>query len=152
MTGRVRRQRISARALVLDSGRILLARISPRAYAGAGAWTLPGGGVDHGEHPEDTLLREVLEETGMEVRLDGIIGVFSRHFVGRAPNGVLEDYHGVHLIFRATPLDPTQPPRVLEVEGTTDDTRWIPVDDVREGTFPVSDVVRYALSLPVADD
>jgi ADP-ribose pyrophosphatase YjhB (NUDIX family) len=152
MAARVRRQRLSARAVVVDSGRILLARISPRAYAGAGAWTLPGGGVDHGEHPEDTILREVLEETGLEVRVDGVIGVFSRHFVGRAPGGVLEDYHGVHLIFRAVALDPAQTPTVTEVEGTTDAARWIDVDQVLSGGFPVSDVVRYGLSLPISED
>lgn len=152
MAGRVRRQRLSARAVVLHSGRILLARISPRAYAGAGAWTLPGGGVDHGEHPEDTIVREVLEETGLAVRVEGVIGVFSRHFVGRSPAGVLEDYHGVHLIFRAAAVDPSLPPTVLEVDGTTDEAGWIDVDAIVGGDFPVSDVVRYGLSLPIGDD
>jgi hypothetical protein len=65
---------------------------------------------------------------------------------------VLEDYHGVHLIFRAVALDPAQPPAVTEVEGTTDEARWIEIESVLSGNFPVSDVVRYGLSLPITDD
>src|SRR5580658_5503912 len=55
------RQRIAAYGICRDGdGRILLARASP-AISLEGLWFLPGGGVDHGEHPIDSLRREIEE-------------------------------------------------------------------------------------------
>lgn len=43
----------------------------------ADTWELPGGGVDDGETLDKALCREILEETGIEVRLQGVTGVYS---------------------------------------------------------------------------
>jgi len=48
-----------------DSGRVLLVKQIGGPYAGA--WLLPGGGVDEGESIEDALRREMREETGCEL-------------------------------------------------------------------------------------
>ncbi len=58
-----------------DDGRILLVRRNhePRM----GLWAFPSGFVDAGEVVEEAALREVWEETGVEVRLDGLLGVYS---------------------------------------------------------------------------
>lgn len=70
------RQRLAAYALIVDgSGRVLLTRqpdgrrrLARRGQPRLGRWLLPGGGVEHGEHPEQAVTREVLEETGLQVR------------------------------------------------------------------------------------
>ncbi len=68
-------RRIGAYGLCRDAaGRVLLARNS-RLSAFPGLWTLPGGGVEQGEHPDDTVVREFAEETGLTVRVTGLRSV-----------------------------------------------------------------------------
>ena len=42
-----------------------------------GSWCVPGGGMDPGESAEETCKREVLEETGLQVRVLRLIGIYS---------------------------------------------------------------------------
>ncbi len=61
-------------AIVTRDGKVMLTR---RAKEPAlGMWDLPGGFVEPGEHPERTLHRELLEETGLRVRVTGLLGFF----------------------------------------------------------------------------
>jgi 8-oxo-dGTP diphosphatase len=61
-------------AVVVRDGNVLLAR---RGVAPAqGAWDIPGGFLQHGEHPEAGLVRELFEETGVEVRPTALIGMY----------------------------------------------------------------------------
>jgi ADP-ribose pyrophosphatase YjhB (NUDIX family) len=88
------------------NGRVLLLRraIEP-AY---GAWVFPGGFVDRGEHPEQAAVREAREESGVEVRLDGMLGIYSH------PPGspvILVVYHGTVVSGEPQALDES-----LEVE------------------------------------
>jgi ADP-ribose pyrophosphatase YjhB (NUDIX family) len=57
-------------AVVLDGDRVLLVRRSDN-----GAWTPVTGIVDPGEHPEDTAVREVLEETGVACAVEALVWV-----------------------------------------------------------------------------
>ena len=60
-------------AVIVRDGAVLLGR--RRDLRG---WELPGGNVIPGEDPEDALRREVLEETGVEVRVEALAGVYLR--------------------------------------------------------------------------
>ena len=138
-------QRIAAYALIRRDSAVLLTRLSGRAHH-TGLWTLPGGGVDHGEPPAEALAREVTEECGIDCEVGPLLGVHDTHFSGTAPSGRVEDFHGVHLIFAAT-VGPDAEPRVVEVDGTTDQVAWVEVADVESRSVSTLDVVRHALGL-----
>jgi 8-oxo-dGTP diphosphatase len=66
---------------VADDKRVVLARraIDP----GHGKWVFPGGYVDRGEVVEHAAVREAKEEVGLDVRLDGLVGIYS--YLGQTP-------------------------------------------------------------------
>jgi 8-oxo-dGTP diphosphatase len=121
-------QRVAVYAVVTSVRGVLLAQNSTLTNA-AGTWGLPGGGLDVGELPEAALHREVWEETGQSVVLDGVAAVTTRHWVGRAPSGRLEDFHAVRLVYRATCPAPTDPV-VHDVDGTTAAAAWFRFDQL----------------------
>ncbi len=124
--GAPRVQRAGAYAVLASDGRILLTRL---AYTKV--WTLPGGGIDHGESPVDAVRREVLEETGLPLAEPRLLDVDSVHFTGHAPDGTLEDFHAVRVLYTGTvPLDVE--PRVVEVGGSSDAAAWRPVAELDE--------------------
>lgn len=140
-------QRIAAYVLVLSrrraGDRVLLTRNSERCPR-PGTWALPGGGVEHGEHPRDAAAREAWEETGLAVQVGDLLDVTSVHFTGLAPSGRLEDYHSVGLLFLGT-ADPAGRPRVMEPDGTTDAAAWVKLDDVTSGSLPLSVSAQWAV-------
>lgn len=139
-----RHQRLGAYARIRRGDTVLLTRISGRGFH-TGSWTLPGGGVDHGEPPRSALIREVREECGVECSVGDLVAVHDDHFSGTAPSGRFEDFHAVALVFDAAVADDAEP-RLTEENGTTDLVAWVPVADVESGAVPVLDVVRLALS------
>jgi 8-oxo-dGTP diphosphatase len=64
-----------------DEGRLVLVRraIEP----GYGKWVFPGGYVDRGEPLPHAAIREAREECGLDIRLDGLVNIYS--YAGRAP-------------------------------------------------------------------
>jgi 8-oxo-dGTP diphosphatase len=134
------RQRIAAYGVCVDADdRLLLARAAPSLTL-RGRWFLPGGGVQHGEHPVDSLRREMAEESGLTVELGPLLDVLSD--VRTLPDDT--SLHTVRLIYRVASWQGTLRP---EVDGTTDAVRWVPKDEL--ATLPlafyVQDVVARLL-------
>ena len=57
-----------------DDAALVLTRRSLKLKKHAGQWALPGGRVERGEEPEDTALRELAEEVGLELSRESVIG------------------------------------------------------------------------------
>ncbi len=110
-------------------------------------WGLPGGGVDHGEHPRDALRREVYEESGLHVEPRRLLDVYHHHYTGPRPDGLVEDFHAVGLIFEAELLPESRQvePHVVDVGGSTDEARWFPLAETPH--LSLSGSARFALSL-----
>lgn len=83
-----------AAIIVDDQGRVLMVRRSD-----TGAWQLPSGIVEPGEHPAETMVREVAEETGLEVTVDAIAAIVGKRRVVY-PNG--DECEFVTAVFRCT--------------------------------------------------
>ncbi|MEI5103361.1 NUDIX hydrolase [Streptomyces sp. PmtG] len=117
--------RVAAYAVCVRDGSVLLARWVARD--GGKRWTLPGGGMDHGEDPYDTVIREADEETGYAVEPVALLGVDSlrRRYPRRL--GAVADFHGVRIVYEARVVG-----GVLrnEASGSTDLAAWHPLDAV----------------------
>ncbi len=117
---------MAAYAICVRDGQLLLAR-SP-APGGGFEWVLPGGGMEHGEDPYDTVVREVEEETGYLVEPTGLLGIdSSRHAFPSGRLGRPVDHHGVRLVYevRITGGDLR-----YEANGSTDMAAWHPLAEV----------------------
>ena len=81
-----------ASAVILDeAGRILLHRRDDNEL-----WSIPGGGMEVGERIADTVVREVREETGLEVEPETIVGIYSNpHHVVEYSDGEVRQQFSV---------------------------------------------------------
>ena len=134
--------RIGAYAVLIDDAeRILLALWNEGATP---AWTVPGGGVEAGETPEEAAVREVREETGYDVELVRLLGE-DRFTVpaGQRLDGRLRPLLAIRIVFEARIVGGEL---THEVDGTTDEAAWIPIADVAsiERVALVDTVLRLA--------
>lgn len=109
--------RVSVSALIFEGKRVLLAHRRAIDW-----WNLPGGAVDPGETVADGLRREVREETGLEIEVGQLVGVYSKPLKQE-----------IVLAFRCHVTGGTL--------GATDDddideSRYFPVDDLPARTLP----------------
>ena len=109
-------------AVCLRDDAVLLARLigaDPR-------WTLPGGGLDHGEDPRDGAVREVEEETGYRVELRQLLTVESFRWMLDRPGGPV-DHQAICVIYTAEIVGGELR---NEVGGSTDVAAWVPLGEV----------------------
>ena len=126
---------VAACALVDVDGRVLIAE-RPANKTMAGLWEFPGGKVERGERPEDTLIRELSEELGISVHEDCLAPLtFASHaypeFHLLMPLYVCRKWHGT--------------PQALEHARIA----WVRPNRLREYPMPPADepLVAHLLSL-----
>lgn len=79
--------------IVAENGIVLVQRKNPPH-----GWALPGGFIDYGESAEQAAVREAREETGLEIRLTGLHGVYSNP--ERDPR-----QHTISVVYTARPMN-----------------------------------------------
>jgi len=137
-------QRVAAYAVIVRDGLILLSRLAPKVSRHE-LWTLPGGGLDHGEDPRDAVVREVHEETGLSVTVGQTARTFSLHLPDTWRRGRRVDAHSLRIVYDGwVPLDSPEP-HVVEVDGSTIEAAWHPVAAVVDGSLPTVSLVKEAL-------
>lgn len=100
-----------------------------------GHWTIPGGVVDADEPPDVGAARETLEESGVPVRIDRLLGVFGASWPDR-----------LILVFAAEPTGPAGPPAHLHETG---EVAWLALDDALSRFAPhTAEQVRRSLDQP----
>jgi ADP-ribose pyrophosphatase YjhB (NUDIX family) len=139
------RTRVGAYALCVDQReRILLARLSA-VEVDVGAWTLPGGGLEFGEHPDAAVIRELREETGLDGEIERVAGVFSHLYrQSRAAQG--RDLHFLGVLYHV---------RIVggelrdETDGSTDTAAWLHREEL--GDRRLVEIAQYGVELAFRD-
>jgi 8-oxo-dGTP diphosphatase len=136
-------RRIAAYAVIVDEhDQFLLVRNSPHSGT-PGVWSLPGGAVDHGEHPNDTVVRETAAETGLSVSVSALRDVLSDL---RALPLRRVTIHTDRLVYAAN----VRGGRLRERAGQpTDLVRWIPREEL--AGLLLRPFTATALGLPAAE-
>lgn len=84
-------------------------------------WSLPGGRVEPGESLVAAAVREVLEETGVPIRIDGVL---------RIEHAAAETTARVRVLFVGTPIDDTAPKTTADEESLG--AAWLTIDEIRK--------------------
>jgi 8-oxo-dGTP diphosphatase len=113
-------------AIIIKGQEVLLARRGKEP--GYGEWSIPGGAVKLGETLEEAVIREVREETNLEVRVEEMVEVLERIF--RDPQGKVR-YHYVLVDFLCEHLSGEANPASDAME-----TRWVPGSKIPLQSLP----------------
>lgn len=133
-------RRIAAYAVITDeSQQVLLVRASPLSGT-PGVWSLPGGAVAHGEHPNETVVRETAAESGLSVAVTGLKDVLAD--MRSLPHRGLT-IHTDRVIYSARVRGGSLRDRV---DQPTDLVRWVDLPAVRQ--MALRPFTAMALGLP----
>lgn len=111
---------VAVNAFVQDEhGRVLMIQRSDN-----GLWAMPGGGQDVGERVADTAVRETKEETGYDIEVTGLVGVYSNpnHVIAYSDGEVRQQFA---LCFRARLVGGQ-----LETSSESPQVKWVDAEEL----------------------
>ncbi len=113
--------RLATRAVIVHENRLLL--VNAYADADSTLWCAPGGGVVAGQSLPENLMREVHEETGLQIRVGApcLINEFHSPETG---------FHQVEVFFRCTLISGTLSDAWQDPEDIVTRRRWVTRDDM----------------------
>ncbi|MEU6245994.1 NUDIX domain-containing protein [Glycomyces sp. NPDC047010] len=126
-------------AFVADSeGRVLLIQRSDN-----GDWALPGGGHDLGERIADTAIRETKEETGLDIEITGVIGLYTDpgHLIEYSDGEVRQQFS---VAFRGEPVG-----GALRTSSESTQVAWVASKDLAD--LPINPSMRLRIEHGLAN-
>ena len=134
--------RVSSCAVCLKDGQILLSRwVDPHDPARK-LWSIPGGGIHHGEDPYDAAVREVREETGYEIEIDELLGIHTRVTPAPPSAGEQAEFHSLRIFYAAHVVGGELRD---ETAGSSDRAAWVDLTKVTD--LPRDERVDIAIAL-----
>ena len=123
--------RVSARGIVINNDKILL-----NEFGGGEYYNIPGGGVEPGETVKQAVVREILEEAGLNVTVGEMI--FALEYEPNNCNFIYGNKPQISLVFRCFLKgdDKIKPPSVPDVDPDnpkiTSEAKWVPISELKD--------------------
>jgi 8-oxo-dGTP diphosphatase len=121
--------KVGVGVVVMENGRLLLVRraVNPQK----GKWSIPAGFVDSGEDPQETAVREALEETNLTVAITGLEDVYFNPTVKLGQAGA-----SIFIMYRAKLLGGQ-----MQAGDDADDAQFFDLDELPELAFSSTDAI-----------
>ncbi len=115
---------LTVRGVVKDEDKLLILRRHPKSRNNPHKWELPGGKVDPGEFFDDALVRELKEETGLEVKIDSLFEAVEDRFKSRRTHQYINT---VQLMMNLEIISGE-----VQISDEHDDFKWVDIEELKE--------------------